>query len=136
MRGEALAFVDAAAVQVGGAGCEQSQPLGAGGGVEEVFPVCSPQFRETLPARPGADEVVAQPLLHDIYWDTDWPDWGSPPQRCWISHHTLLRRITAPSCFTSPTWLLTKCHILYKWREPTAIGAGVAPKIGLSCMST
>ena len=43
---------------------------------EEVFPVCSPQFRETLSARPGADEVVAQPLLHDIYWDTDWPDWA------------------------------------------------------------
>ncbi len=43
---------------------------------EEVFPVCSPQFRETLSDRPGADEVVAQPLLHDIYWDTDWPDWA------------------------------------------------------------
>ena len=43
---------------------------------EEVFPVCSPQFRKTLSARPGADEVIAQPLLHDIYWDTDWPDWA------------------------------------------------------------
>lgn len=43
---------------------------------EEVFPVCSPAFRETLSARPGADEVIAQPLLHDIYWDTDWPDWA------------------------------------------------------------
>ncbi len=43
---------------------------------EEVFPVCSPQFRETLSARPGADEVIGQPLLHDIYWDTDWPDWA------------------------------------------------------------
>ena len=43
---------------------------------EAVFPVCSPQFRETLSARPGADEVIAQPLLHDIYWDTDWPDWA------------------------------------------------------------
>ena len=43
---------------------------------EEVFPVCSPQFRETLSARPGAEEVIGQPLLHDIYWDTDWPDWA------------------------------------------------------------
>ena len=43
---------------------------------EEVFPVCSPQFRETRSVRPGADEIVAQPLLHDIYWNTDWPDWG------------------------------------------------------------
>ena len=43
---------------------------------EEVFPVCSPQFRETLSDHPGADEVIAQPLLHDIYWDTDWPDWA------------------------------------------------------------
>ena len=43
---------------------------------EEVFPVCSPQFRETLSARPDADEVIGQPLLHDIYWDTDWPDWA------------------------------------------------------------
>ena len=43
---------------------------------EEVFPVCSPQFRETLSAHPGADEVIGQPLLHDMYWDTDWPDWA------------------------------------------------------------
>ena len=43
---------------------------------EEVFPVCSPQFRKTLSAHPSADEVIAQPLLHDIYWDTDWPDWA------------------------------------------------------------
>ena len=43
---------------------------------EEVFPVCSPQFRETLSAHPSADEVIRQPLLHDIYWDTDWPDWA------------------------------------------------------------
>ena len=35
---------------------------------EEVFPVCSPQFRETLSAHPTADEVIGQPLLHDIYW--------------------------------------------------------------------
>ena len=43
---------------------------------EEVFPVCSPQFRKTLSDHPGADEVIGQPLLHDIYWDTDWPDWA------------------------------------------------------------
>ncbi|MXY33358.1 MAG: LysR family transcriptional regulator [Boseongicola sp. SB0664_bin_43] len=43
---------------------------------EEVFPVCSPQFRRTLSACPSADEVIGQPLLHDIYWDTDWPDWA------------------------------------------------------------
>ena len=43
---------------------------------EEVFPVCSPQFRKTLSAHPGAEEVIGQPLLHDIYWDTDWPDWA------------------------------------------------------------
>ena len=43
---------------------------------EEVFPVCSPRFRETLSVRPTAEEVIAQPLLHDIYWDTDWPDWA------------------------------------------------------------
>ncbi len=43
---------------------------------EEVFPVCSPAFRETLSARPEADEVLGQPLLHDMYWDTDWPDWA------------------------------------------------------------
>ena len=34
---------------------------------EEVFPVCSPQFRKTLSARPSADEVIGQPLLYDIY---------------------------------------------------------------------
>ena len=43
---------------------------------EEIFPVCSPRFRETLSAHPGADEVIGQPLLHDIYWPTDWPDWA------------------------------------------------------------
>ena len=43
---------------------------------EEVFPVCSPQFRKTLSDHPSADEVIGQPLLHDIYWDTDWPDWA------------------------------------------------------------
>ena len=43
---------------------------------EEVFPICSPQFRNTLSALPSADEVIGQPLLHDIYWGTDWPDWA------------------------------------------------------------
>ena len=43
---------------------------------EEVFPVCSPAFRETLSARPNAEEVIRQPLLHDLYWDSDWPDWA------------------------------------------------------------
>ncbi len=43
---------------------------------EELVPVCSPQFRKKLSAQPSADEVIAQPLLHDIYWDTDWPDWA------------------------------------------------------------
>ena len=43
---------------------------------EGLFPVCSPQFRETLSAHPGADEVIAQPLLHDLHWNTDWPDWA------------------------------------------------------------
>ena len=43
---------------------------------EEIFPVCSPRFRETLSARPSAEEVIAQPLLHNIYWHTDWPDWA------------------------------------------------------------
>ncbi len=43
---------------------------------EEVFPVCSPQFRRTLSSRPDAGEVIGQPLLHDIYWDDDWPDWA------------------------------------------------------------
>ena len=38
--------------------------------------MCSPRFRETLSARPGAEEVIGQPLLHDIYWDSDWPDWA------------------------------------------------------------
>ena len=38
--------------------------------------MCSPQFRETLSARPGPEEIIGQPLLHDIYWDTDWPDWA------------------------------------------------------------
>ena len=41
-----------------------------------IFPVCSPQFRKTLSAHPSADEVIGQPLLHDIFWDTDWPDWA------------------------------------------------------------
>ncbi|MDE0219207.1 MAG: LysR substrate-binding domain-containing protein [Spirochaetaceae bacterium] len=43
---------------------------------EDVFPVCSPQFRKTLSAHPSADEVIRLPLLHDLYWDTDWPDWA------------------------------------------------------------
>ena len=43
---------------------------------EAVFPVCSPAFRRTLSPRPDAEEVIGQPLLHDIYWDTDWPDWA------------------------------------------------------------
>ncbi len=43
---------------------------------EQVFPVCSPQFRETLSAHPSVEEVIGQPLLHDIHWDTDWPDWA------------------------------------------------------------
>ena len=43
---------------------------------EELFPVCSPRFRDTLSATPAAEEVIAQPLLHDIYWDADWPDWA------------------------------------------------------------
>ena len=43
---------------------------------EEIFPVCSPQFRKTLSTHPSADEVIGQPLLHDLYWDTDWSDWA------------------------------------------------------------
>ncbi|MDE0000976.1 MAG: LysR substrate-binding domain-containing protein [Rhodospirillaceae bacterium] len=43
---------------------------------EAIFPVCSPEFRQTLSARPTADEVLRQPLLHDKWWDTDWPDWA------------------------------------------------------------
>ena len=43
---------------------------------EEIFPVCSPDFRKRLSAHPSAEEVIRQPLLHDIYWDTDWPDWA------------------------------------------------------------
>ena len=43
---------------------------------EEVFPVCSPEFRRTLSTHPDAEEVIGQPLLHDLYWDTDWPDWA------------------------------------------------------------
>ena len=43
---------------------------------EEIFPVCSPEFRKRLSAAPGADEVIRQPLLHDIHWDRDWPDWS------------------------------------------------------------
>ncbi len=43
---------------------------------EKIFPVCSPKFRKTLSARPEADEIIGQPLLHDIYWDTDWSDWA------------------------------------------------------------
>ena len=43
---------------------------------EEVFPVCSPQLRKTLSSHPSTDEVIGQPLLHDMYWDTDWPDWA------------------------------------------------------------
>ena len=43
---------------------------------EEVFPVCSPQFRKTLSAHPNAEEVIGQPLLHDIHWHMDWPDWA------------------------------------------------------------
>ena len=42
---------------------------------EEIFPVCSPEFRKTLSAEPSVDEVIRQPLLHDIHWDRDWPDW-------------------------------------------------------------
>ena len=43
---------------------------------EEVFPVCSPEFRKALSPHPGPEEVITQPLLHDIYWDTDWPEWA------------------------------------------------------------
>ena len=43
---------------------------------EKIFPVCSPRFRETLSTRPSAEEVIGQPLLHNIYWHTDWPDWA------------------------------------------------------------
>ena len=43
---------------------------------EEVLPVCSPEFRKKLSVRPCADEVLGQPLLHAIYWSTDWPDWA------------------------------------------------------------
>ena len=43
---------------------------------EAIFPVCSPEFRRTLSERPTADEVLRQPLLHDKWWDTDWPDWA------------------------------------------------------------
>ena len=43
---------------------------------EELFPVCSPEFRKTLSAHPGADEVIRQPLLHDKHWENDWPDWA------------------------------------------------------------
>ena len=43
---------------------------------EEVFPVCSPRLRKTLSSCPGADEIIRQPLLHDIHWDTDWSDWA------------------------------------------------------------
>ena len=43
---------------------------------EQVFPVCSPRFRRTLSTRPDAEEVIDQPLLHDLYWDADWPDWA------------------------------------------------------------
>lgn len=43
---------------------------------EEVFPVCSPEFRKALSPHPGPEEVITQPLLHDIYWDADWPEWA------------------------------------------------------------
>lgn len=43
---------------------------------EELVPVCSPELRRTLPADPKAAEVARLPLLHDIYWDEDWPIWG------------------------------------------------------------
>ena len=43
---------------------------------EELFPVCSPEFRETLSDHPGANEVIRQPLLHDKHWENDWPDWA------------------------------------------------------------
>ena len=46
-------------------GCSVTRLFG-----EEVFPVCSPQFRKTPSAHPGADEVIGQPLLRDIYRDT------------------------------------------------------------------
>jgi len=52
-------------------GCSVTRLFG-----EEVFPVCSPQFRKTLSARPDVGEVIGQPLLHDIHWDDDWPDWA------------------------------------------------------------
>ena len=42
---------------------------------EQIFPVCSPAFRKTLSAQPSVSEVIRQPMLHDMYWDRDWPVW-------------------------------------------------------------
>ncbi|MYE04883.1 MAG: LysR family transcriptional regulator [Bacteroidetes bacterium SB0662_bin_6] len=43
---------------------------------EEIFPVCSPEFRKRLSGQPSAEEVIRQPLLHDKWWNSDWPDWA------------------------------------------------------------
>ena len=76
---------------------------------EEVFPVCSPQFRKTLSAHPSADEVIAQPLLHDIYWDTDWPDWAR-------AVGATARELAASMRFTRTS--LRRRSTAWGWQEP------------------
>ena len=77
---------------------------------EEVFPVCSPQFRKMLSAHPSADEVIAQPLLHDIYWDTDWPDWAR-------AVGATARELAASMRFTRTS--LRRRSTAWGWQEPS-----------------
>ena len=83
-------------------GCSVTRLFG-----EEVFPVCSPQFHKTPSARPGADEVIGQPLSHDIYRDTGRPDRVRAVDSAWNrtvsgtfrpSGHPASPGLLAPAC--------------------------------------
>ena len=46
------------------------------GCVDHVFEGTASRLQCHAAVRRSADEVIGQPLLHDMYWDTDWPDWA------------------------------------------------------------
>ena len=43
---------------------------------EELVPVCSPGLRQSLSDEPTAAQLAEMPLLHDVNWGDDWPNWA------------------------------------------------------------